>query len=291
MALSDHRSLLVDSVNGSPRGDQTGKPDALNFSLGNNLVIPQSRSISKLALRGVNFCLRINLTKSPLVRILLIPNLARLLTSLLLSISLKELVAIKVCRGVGFDPSIRQSFLNTFYVGYFQSYKWLEIAQRKAKITFELEQSSALIKDFKSLAEVEQPLVVHVRLGDYLAENGFGTLDKSYYTKAIQKALSANEFRKIWLFSDDPEGALLKMPANLGIEVRVMPDFEGSPAATLEAMRFGKGYVIGNSTFSWWGATLSYISEPIVIYPYPWFKTLDVPVDLVPPHWSSVDAF
>ena len=214
-----------------------------------------------------------------------------MLTSLLLSISFKELIAIKVCRGVGFDSSIRQSFLNTFYVGYFQSYKWLEIAQRKAKITFALEEFSSALEDFKSLAEVEQPLVVHVRLGDYLAENGFGTPDKSYYEEAIQKALSTKKFRKIWLFSDDPQGALLKMPANLDIDVRVMPDFGGSSAATLEAMRFGKGYVIGNSTFSWWGATLSYISEPMVIYPYPWFKTLDVPVDLVPPHWTSVDAF
>ena len=77
-------------------------------------------------------------------------------------------------------------------MGYFQSYKWLEIAQRKAKITFALEEFSPALEDFRSLAEEEHPLVVHVRLGDYLAENGFGILDKSYYGEAIQKALSTN---------------------------------------------------------------------------------------------------
>lgn len=291
MALSDKRGLCVDSINGNPRGIQAGKPDALNFTFGDNLVIPQYRNISKLAHRGVNFCLRINLTKRPVVRLLRIPNLARMLTSVLLSIDFKELISIKACRGIGFDSAVKQGFFNTFYVGYFQSYKWLEIAASKANLTFKLAGTHPIIDDFKSLAEVEHPLVVHVRLGDYLAENGFGTLDKNYYEKALKKALSANLFSKIWLFSDDSQEALLRMPANLGVEIRVMPDFEGSPAATLEVMRFGKGYVIGNSTFSWWGATLSYTDSPMVIYPYPWFKTLDVPVDLVPPHWSSVDAF
>lgn len=291
IALTDNRSLNVDVINGNPRGDQRGKPDSLNFSFGNNVIVPQNNGISLIARRAINYCLRVRTKPKIIFSISLLPRLARLIASLLLSISLKELISVRVCNGIGFDSFIKQSRFNTFYVGYFQSYKWFEMAKSKAVLSIQLESPLSLVQDFKLLAEIERPLVVHVRLGDYLSENGFGTLDKSYYERALAVALSAKEFGKIWLFSDDPQEAILRVPENLGIEVRVMPDFGGSPAATLEAMRFGEGYVIGNSTFSWWGATLSYTFEPVVIYPLPWFKALDLPVDLIPLRWSSVDAF
>jgi hypothetical protein len=291
VALTDNRSLNVDVVNGNPRGNQKEKPDSLNFSFGDSQLVPQTKRISIIARRVLNYCLRAHIKPRVVSSIFLPRILARFIASLLLSINLKELIIVRVCQGIGFDSRMKQSRFNTFYLGYFQSYKWLEMAQRNKVLSFELENSLSLVLDFKRLAEIERPLVVHVRLGDYLVENGFGTLDKTYYERALALALSTKEFGKIWLFSDDPQEALLRIPRDLGIEVRVMPDFGDSPAATLEAMRFGKGYVIGNSTFSWWGATLSYAFEPLVFYPIPWFKALDLPVDLVPLRWSSVDAF
>lgn len=291
IALTENRSLNVDVLNGSPRGDQLGKPDSLKFSFGNNLIIPELYGISTIVRRALNYCLRIHIKPKSLSSAFLLPRFIRFIVSLLLSISLKEFIAVRVCHGIGFDSGIKQSRFNTFYIGYFQSYKWFEMARSKNDLRIQLENSSTLVQEFRDLAEIERPLVVHVRLGDYLAENGFGTLDKTYYEKALALALSTKDFGKIWLFSDDPQEALLRIPMNLDIEVRVMPDFGGSPAATLEAMRFGRGYVIGNSTFSWWGATLSYAFEPVVIYPSPWFKALDLPMDLVPLRWSSVDAF
>jgi len=55
-------------------------------------------------------------------------------------------------------------------------------------------------------------------------------------------------------------------------------------------MRFGKGYIIANSTFSWWGARLSYEEEPDVIVPKPWFAQAEVPIDLIPSNWEELSA-
>lgn len=291
IALSENRTLVVDSVNGKPRGAQYGKPHAFEYLLQNVLLESQIKSIPRLVLRITNLCLRLHSNANFKASNLILSVMVRMVLSLLLSISLRELISVRVCRGLGFDPSIKQSRFNTFYIGYFQSYKWFEIVKSKGEFRINLNNISPSIEEFQRLAKIEHPLVVHVRLGDYGLENGFGTLGKSYYEKALKQALSSKKFGKIWMFSDDPEDAILRIPKDLGIEVRVMPDFNGSPSLTLEAMRLGEGYVIGNSTFSWWGATLSYEPEPIVIYPYPWFKLLDSPTELVPSHWSPVDAF
>jgi hypothetical protein len=164
------------------------------------------------------------------------------------------------------------------------------MAESNNNLAFKLSNPSELVKTFSALALIEKPLVVHVRLGDYLVEGGFGTLDQSYYLKAIGKAMELGDFGKIWMFSDEPSDAIRRLPSLPGLEVRVMPAFEESPATALEVMRMGKGYVIANSTFSWWGASLSYQPNPVVVYPYPWFKSIDSPLDLVPPNWLPIST-
>jgi hypothetical protein len=55
-------------------------------------------------------------------------------------------------------------------------------------------------------------------------------------------------------------------------------------------MRHGAAYVIGNSTYSWWAAALSYTKNPHVIAPRPWFYGQDEVPNLLPKDWKRVDG-
>jgi hypothetical protein len=55
-------------------------------------------------------------------------------------------------------------------------------------------------------------------------------------------------------------------------------------------MRQGDAYIIGNSTYSWWAATLSHKEPKMVIAPSPWFAEMDEPRFLVPPEWQRVET-
>lgn len=290
VALSGNRILIVDTVNGVPRSSSNGLPDSSQIDIVGKALCSTEHEFPLLVKKAIGYCLRSNIIPSKLERNLKLPMIARGLTSILITLVLRKFVQVKVSKGVGFDPKLKESSVNTYFIGYFQSYKWFQTIRDHVRIIPSASEFSQELAHFKALGEIEKPLVVHVRLGDYLVEGGFGTLDLKYYQKAIDKALASGDFGSIWLFSDQPELAISRIP-NLGnIEIRVMPEFHDSVASTFELMRFGRGYVIGNSTFSWWGAMLSYEENPIVIYPNPWFKSLDSPLELIPPHWLPMET-
>ena len=145
--------------------------------------------------------------------------------------------------------------------------------------------------DFKELAAKEKPLIVHVRLGDYIGIDSFGIPSKVYYEEALSLQSKNSRFNKIWLFSNEPEDALEFIPKIYQDIVRVVPEIGNSSSETLELMRHGVGYVIGNSTYSWWGAFLSYTDSPLVVAPSPWFKGEPSPHELIPPNWLQIEAF
>jgi hypothetical protein len=95
----------------------------------------------------------------------------------------------------------------------------------------------------------------------------------------------SGRYTKIWLFSDEPNEATSAIPSSLLDSTRIIPDFDKSSSLTLELMRHGKGYVIANSTFSWWGAFMSYSTEPEVCAPTPWFVGQEEPINLIPTTW------
>jgi hypothetical protein len=175
-------------------------------------------------------------------------------------------------------------------IGYFQSIKWAKALKTKENPGLELRIKSEKVLEYGRLADLEKPLIVHIRLGDYVAETGFGIPGKTYYSQAISTQLGKKNYGKIWLFSDEPIKAIELFPKNTAPGVRIIENACLSSAETLEVMRMGHGYVIANSTFSYWGAFLSHTDNPPVIYPYPWFKDLDAPRNLLPEEWERADA-
>jgi hypothetical protein len=198
---------------------------------------------------------------------------------------------ILIGKGVGYTLNLN-STNRGLGIGYFQSYKYavqpdvFEIL-RSIKPNFFGEE----LRSYIALAAVEKPIVVHVRLGDYLNEEKFGILPKTYFTDNLSTLMNKLPDSKIWVFSDDLVSAAEYFPNIEKSKIRLMPEIDSSPVSTLELMRHGAAHLISNSSFGWWGAFLSYREEGIVICPKPWFKSLSDPRDLIPPNWTSVNPW
>lgn len=172
-----------------------------------------------------------------------------------------------------------------FQIGYFQEFNRdhaniFELLPRNPHPNFDL---------WRSEATKSNPLVCHVRLGDYKSEHKIGLLAPEYFEKVIKKAWEENDCSSIWLFSDEPEEAIKVFPANLLGHVKVVPR-EFDSVETLLLMTLGSHFVISNSTFSWWGAFLAPFEKKSVYYPKPWFAKIPDRETLIPIGWNPVDS-
>jgi hypothetical protein len=136
------------------------------------------------------------------------------------------------------------------------------------------------------VGELENPIFIHVRRGDYAANpDAHPICSLSYYEKALEYFDSNSP---VLVFSDDIEWCkeqeffkqdrfMLseyqeKYPQTcdtlLGRQKALIPYYD------LCMMSLCTGGIIANSTMSWWGAWLiSNPSQPIV-YPNPWFGSM-----------------
>jgi hypothetical protein len=289
LSTKGKNSLVIDAINGSPRSELSGSADLFQFKILDNIKISQNL-MPQITKRAVGYSLRSHLEPKVTENSKAWRLLTEIATSLLLSLHLKKVIHIQVPTDLGFEKDLNLLQKNNYLVGYFQSWRWASILQNNTQYELTLKHHSHQLEQLIEKAEKEKPLILHVRLGDYVAENGFGIPSASYYEKATLFHMSKNGKQKIWLFSDDPNNAISRLNFLSKFEVRIIENLEFSAAETLELMRHGNGYVIANSTFSWWAAFLSYKQDATVVYPYPWFKDLTAPRDLAPEHWEPIDA-
>jgi hypothetical protein len=214
-----------------------------------------------------------------------------LVGNLIFSTYFKKVIKFECGVGIGFSPvSITQ--FSTFVIGYFQSYKFVNdktVFQDLKNI--EPKVLNQEIDRYKELANIEKPIIAHFRFGDYKNEKTFGIPALSYYQESLEALVNQNPNSKIWVFSDEKNEAEKVFPSEFKSMARWISDDQFSSAETLEIMRLGISYVIANSTFSWWAATLSMTENPKVICPEPWFKLDPEPLGLIPPNWKRVQAW
>jgi len=289
-ALSKSPSGIdVETNLGKPRLNQQGKPEVFSFDFPVPVQMDTREFLfPQFSAKVAGFVLRSGVSPTRLEGVKLIRSIITALASITLSITSRVPTWIIQGRQVGYT-FLGNSSRKNYLIGYFQSYKYADEV-RGILYKVSINKPGPDLEALKKQALADKPLVVHFRFGDYLLEDNFGLPTFEYYSEAIFELWGTRKFQKIWVFSDDLENAKLKFPPELLAHVRWIDEVDSSAASTLEAMREGCGFVIANSSFSWWGAYLAHSEDVPVIAPSPWFHGMDSPKDLIPPNWKTRNA-
>ncbi len=279
---SQGRTILLEQRVGYPRVSNSDEATITDFDLPDNIEI-STRGRKLLISKIANLQLRTGLKSHRKIQI----KLLALCGSFFQGMYLKSRVSVVVSQGVGWWPLNTSNKRNELLIGYFQSYRNQDYQTLLVIHNIFMSQKGAELENLISLAQIENPLVVHVRLQDYVAEPNFGIPGIEYYEEAIEQAFNPARHNKIWLFSDDAPQALSRIPERLRSITRVIEDVDGSDCNSLVAMSHGKDFVIANSSFSWWAARMSVHTDAQVHYPQPWFVNMEDPYELVPSKWHS----
>ena len=282
---SEGRAIVLEQNIGYPRLLTSGKATITSFALPTNIEISK-RERNLLLSKFANLQLRTGIKPHRKIQIRLLAICGRFFHGMYL----RSKITVIVNNGLGWCPLETLSEGNDLLIGYFQSYRNQNSQTLSIIRDIFTEQRGAELQNLISLARVENPLVVHVRLGDYLNEPNFGILGVEYYKEAIQQAFDPGRHKTIWLFSDDAHRALNRIPENFRAVTRVIEEVDGSDCNTLVAMTHGKDFVIANSSFSWWAARMSVHADAQVHYPRPWFANIEDPCDLTPDEWHPHEA-
>jgi len=191
-----------------------------------------------------------------------------------------------------YKPQISDLKGNIYLEGYWQNEKYFIHNEKIIKDDLQLKSSPNKKNKniLKQLSSSVNSVALMVRRGDYLnpylkAQFGFCTL--SYYEKAIEKIAKEVENPIFYIFSDDPEwvkkNIKLSYPTHyISHNYKAEEDWED-----IRLISSCKHIIMGNSSFSWWGAWLNKNKFKIAIGPEPWISSYTYE-DIMPEHWTKI---
>ncbi len=259
-----------------------------HFSLDDRIILRSSEKYTVITQRFLEYLLRVSTKIDGPESTTVFRRIMSLLGSLYFSFYYKCFLILSLSKGLGYFQLPKYK-TNQMIIGYFQSYRYLDEQDNVTfKNMFALRETGPDWDYWRKRAIKERPIIVHVRLGDYLTETSFGTVTTSYISDSLSLLSVSSTVRPIWVFSDQKELAKEIFPPQFMANAVWVPEIDSNPSATLSIMQFGSGYVIANSTFSWWAAWSKQIVEAPVYCPRPWFSRLETPEDLIPAHWIQI---
>lgn len=277
--LADGGKIYLLSEWGNARRNSVNEIELSNLDLGPQVSF-DSKPVSTLLRRWLNLLLRLSADGHFFLGFI---NLVSFFLSGFISIRLGRILNLKVGRGLGYSKIRAQG--NLLLLGYFQSYRWSdEILEQLLKLSTKSISSKA--KNLITQIQNEEILMIHVRRGDYKNED-FGILGDTFYVDALD-AHREREYDVIWVFSDELELAKEIPVLRSNPKVLFIDDSQLGSCEILEIMRRGSGFIIANSSFSWWAATLRERRDALVVCPKPWFKNNHSPTEINDPSWVSI---
>ncbi len=200
------------------------------------------------------------------------------------------------------------SILNndTLLDGYFQSYKYFEHNINKIRRIIGIDEKiNNVLKKYPEYT-VNKTISVHYRMGDYFNLQIYHPVKTPiYYINAFKTLISKgvdiydhdilyfceeNDYETVNNYNLEINNALKELT---GKDLRYKKVSDNiSDWEQLLIMTSAKHYIIGNSTFSWFGAYLSSSNEPVVCYPETWFGPHyedTITKDLFPDSWIKIE--
>lgn len=192
-----------------------------------------------------------------------------------------------------FDQRILSLPDNIYLDGYWQSEKYfLDVADIiRKEFTVKFQQTG---KDFELAKEIAscESVSIHVRRGDYVsspsANRILGVLDSDYYKRATEQLSEMLKEPQFIVFSDEPQLVrdYLKLPFPIKV---VVHNGQEKCYEDMRLMCQCRHHIIGNSSFSWWGAWINPRKDKRVFAPKYWrVDKSDETTDLIPKLWTRI---
>jgi hypothetical protein len=271
-----------------PRLNSECIPEIINLSLPNKVTVKFGSRKILVKILNISFIIRPLILRYLNQRDLHKGSLVQKFTPIVLRV----LVSIQFFRIVSLDiegRSISKSRQN-IVLGYFQNYRSFD--QLGVNRITSILRNTKISKNSASTPTIEKTgvvLGVHIRQGDYAGNPDFGILDREYYANALARVERQVKLDQVWIFAEENsiDTTLISLFSEKYL-VSIISDREiPSEIATLQKMGECDAFIMANSTFSWWGATLI-CNQDNVFVPTPWFKSNPEFEPAISPDWIQV---
>jgi hypothetical protein len=195
---------------------------------------------------------------------------------------------------------------DTCLEGYFQSYKYFEHNINKIRRIIGIDEHINNVLTKYPEYTVNKTISVHYRMGDYINLHTLHPVKKTtYYIEAYKKLISKgvdiydydilyyceeNDNDRVNNYNIEINNALYELYGK-NLKYKKVAD-NVADWEQLLIMTSSKHYIIGNSTFSWFGAYLSSSNDPNICYPETWLGQCyngTITDDLFPVNWIKID--
>lgn len=193
------------------------------------------------------------------------------------------------------DGMEKRASKNCIYRGFWQSEKYFKHCEDdvRKQFTFLPFDEPKNIELSKKMAN-ENSVSIHLRKGkDYLQSEmmGKGLCTAEYYMKALDYIRQHVDNPVFYVFTDNPSWLKGNMP-DFGYTLVDWNEVSGKRSfRDMQLMSCAKHNIIGNSTYSWWGAWLNPNPDKIVVAPKKFFNPITsfyAKTDIVCDNWISL---
>ena len=192
--------------------------------------------------------------------------------------------------GIGWSSLSAPGDRKCVLIGNFHSYRWISQNLNQFRNELQLKQDNKTFGFINKNIGGSKRLIVHVRLGDYLRIPELNVVGRNYFKGAIIEAFSVYEYDEIWVFTNDMSKVKDYLDESNQAKYRFFDSDQFTSAETLEIMKIGDGYVLSNSTYSWWGAFLSHKDPVSILIPSKWYRSTPEPFYLIPKSWQRFEV-